>query len=81
MAMLYSGSIYYSMDIGSGSAAKAGVHEGLIGVGAALGPALIAVAGAPDAVVPKAFTLLLVLGAGGGLLSYWAGRTRNFERR
>ena len=65
VAMLYSGSIYYSMHLGSGSAAKAGIHEGLIGIGAALGPGLIAVAGAPDAVAPKAMVLLVVLCASG----------------
>lgn len=65
VAMLYSGSIYYSMHLGSGSAAKAGIHEGVIGIGATLGPGLIATAGAPDAVAPKAMVLLVVLCAGG----------------
>lgn len=80
LAMLYSGSIYYSMHLGAGSAAKAGIHEGLIGIGATLGPGLIAVAGAPNAVVPKALALLVVLCAGGGLMSYWARQAHDFER-
>ena len=79
LAMLYSESIYYSMHLGAGSAAKAGVHEGLIGIGATLGPGVLAVAGAPDAVVPKAMTLLVVLCVGGGLMSYWAGQARKLS--
>ena len=76
VAMLYSGSIYYSMHLGAGSAAKAGVHEGLIGIGAALGPGLIAVAGAPDAVAPKAMALLLILCAGGTWITRMAHQVR-----
>ena len=80
VALLYSGSIYYSLHLGSGAAAKAGIHEGLIGAAAALGPALIAVTGAPEAVEPKAWALLLVLGVGGSLMSYWARRAYNGKR-
>ncbi len=76
VALLYSGSIYYSMHLGAGSATKAGVHEGLIGIGAALGPALVAVAGAPDAVEPKAMALLLILFAGGTWISQMAHQMR-----
>ena len=76
VAMLYSGSIYYSMHLGAGSAAKAGVHEGLIGIGAALGPGLIAVAGAPDAIAPKAMVLLLILCAGGTWITRMAHQVR-----
>ncbi len=74
LAMQYSGSIYYSMHLSAGAAEKAGVHEGLIGLGATLGPGLIAVAGAPNAIVPKAMALLVVLCVGGGALGFMASR-------
>ncbi len=79
VAMLYSGSIYYSMHLGAGSAAKAGIHEALIGVGAALGPGLVAGAGAPNAVAPKGLALLVVLCIGGGVMSYWTWQTCNLR--
>ncbi|MGC8553423.1 MAG: hypothetical protein ACP5O7_11225, partial [Phycisphaerae bacterium] len=74
LAMQYSGSIYYSMHLSAGAAEKAGVHQGLIGLGSALGPGLIAVAGDPNAIVPKALALLIVLCVGGGVLGFMASR-------
>jgi MFS family permease len=76
VAMLYSGSIYYSMHLGAGSATKAGIHEALIGIGAALGPGLVAVAGAPGAIAPKAMALFAVLCTGGGIIIRMACRAR-----
>ncbi len=76
VALLYSGSLYYAMHLGSGSGANAGIHEALIGVGTVVGPGLAAVIGPPDAVEPKALAIFLILGLGGGAMAFMARRLR-----
>jgi MFS family permease len=44
-ALVYSGSLYYAMHVSSGEGGHAGIHEALIGLGIAIGPAVGALAG------------------------------------
>jgi MFS family permease len=44
MGIVYSGAIYYAMEVGSAQVEAGGTHEALIGVGYTLGPALALVA-------------------------------------
>jgi hypothetical protein len=44
-ALLYSASLYYAMQVSSGDGGHAGVHESLVGLGIAVGPAIAALAG------------------------------------
>jgi MFS family permease len=68
-ALIYSSSLYYAMHVSDGHGGHAGLHEALIGVGIAVGPAIGALAGAgelgPAALlrIALAVTLLLLLGA------------------
>jgi MFS family permease len=47
-ALFYASSLYYAMHVSSGHGKHAGMHEALIGVGIALGPAIGALAGAGE---------------------------------
>ncbi len=75
-AMLYSGSLYYSMHLGRGGGRNAGIHEALIGGGTVVGPALAALAGPPDNLPSKAVAILLVLLCGALGMGLLAFRTR-----
>ncbi len=72
MAMLYSASLYYSMHLSRGSARQAGIHEAVIGAGTTVGPALAALAGAANALPPKALAIFLVLLCGGSAMGILA---------
>ncbi len=67
-ALIYASSLYYAMHVSDGHGGHAGIHEALIGLGIALGPAIGALAGAgkigPTALtrVAIAVTILLLLG-------------------
>ncbi len=80
LAMLYSGSLYYAMHFSHGSGANAGIHEGLIGMGTVLGPGLAAISGSPDAVLPKAIAIFVILAMGGGVMTVMAARTRGLAQ-
>jgi MFS family permease len=80
MAMLYSASLYYSMHLGRGSARQAGIHEAVIGAGTTVGPALAALAGAANALPPKALAIFLVLLCGGSAMGILAAGARGLVR-
>ncbi len=75
-AMLYSGSLYYSMHLSHGSGQNAGIHEAVIGVGTVIGPTMAALVGGPNALRPKTAVLLAILVAGGAGLFGMARRAR-----
>jgi hypothetical protein len=72
MATIYTGALYYAMEVGAAEVDAGGMHETLIGVGYTLGPAcgLVAAVGVERAVIPaKSFELpmlamVTVIGAG-----------------
>ncbi len=64
-AMLYSGSLYYSMHLSHGSGQNAGIHEAVIGIGTVIGPTLAALVGGPNALGPKTTVLMIILVVGG----------------
>ena len=67
-ALVYAGSLYYSMHLSHGSGEHAGLHEALIGVGTVVGPAVAALAGGPEDLLPKGIALGVILLLGGSLL-------------
>ena len=75
-AMLYSGSLYYSMHLSHGSGQNAGIHEAVIGAGTVIGPAMAALVGGPNALRPKIAVLLAILVFGGAALFGMARRAR-----
>ncbi len=79
-AMLYSGSLYYSMHLSHGSGENAGIHEAVIGVGTVIGPTLAALVGGPNSLPPKTAVLLSILVAGGCGLFGMAPRARGIAK-
>ncbi len=68
-ALVYAGSLYYSMHLSHGAGEHAGLHEALIGVGTVVGPAVAALAGGPEELLPKGIALGVILLLGGGVLA------------
>lgn len=75
-AMLYSGSLYYSMHLSHGSGQNAGIHEAVIGVGTVIGPTMAALVGGPNALDPKTAVLLAIMVVGGAGLFGMARKAR-----
>ena len=79
--VVYYAAIYYAMSVGHAAVDASGTHEGLIGVGYALGPAVglagITIGGAAWAPWMIGITwAILSLGIGPGLMPYLAARRR-----
>ena len=68
-ALVYAGSLYYSMHLSHGAGEHAGLHEALIGMGTVVGPAVAALAGGPEDMLPKGIALGVILLLGGGVLA------------
>lgn len=66
LGLVYSASLYYSLDVGHGSGDHGGIHESMIGVGILAGP-LAGVAGAWTGGVDGAQALILVVYALAGV--------------
>ena len=64
VALLYSSSLYYAMHVSSGAGGHAGVHEALIGLGAAVGPLAGALAGGGSTAAPGRIPPAIVLAVG-----------------
>lgn len=79
VALLYSGSLYYAMHLSHGSGANAGLHEGIIGIGTVIGPGVAAISGPPDAIIPKALAIFVILGIGGGILTIMVRRAKGIS--
>ncbi len=68
-ALVYAGSLYYSMHLSHGAGEHAGLHEALIGMGTVVGPAVAALAGGPEDMLPKGLALGAILLLGGAFLA------------
>jgi MFS family permease len=81
VALVYSSALYYAMHVSSGHGGHAGIHEALIGLGTAVGPAIGALAGTgeigQDAVWRIALGVTAVLAAGTLVMAWMAWRIRN----
>lgn len=72
MAMIYAGAIYYAMEVGQAQVEAGGAHEGLIGVGYGVGPAIglgaaIAVSRGtlkPEHLAPTVLVVIAILALG-----------------
>lgn len=73
-AMLYAGSLYYSMHVSGGAGQHAGIHEAVLGVGVVLGPMVAAMAGGPTNLPAKAAAAGAIFALGAAGLLFFAVR-------
>jgi len=74
-AFVYASSLYYAMHVSDGAGGHAGMHEALIGVGIAIGPAIGALAGTgSDSTTRIGGSVSLVLALGIGAMALLAVR-------